>query len=129
VRADGIWHPRLAQLIAALGHGDTLVVADAGLPVPAGVETVDLVWSRGEPPLVPVLRGILAELVVEQATIADEAKDPELVEALERALCDVPLARTSHEALKAGCGTARAVVRTGEDTPYANVVLRAGVPF
>jgi D-ribose pyranase len=129
MRGNGLWHPRLVQLIAALGHTDTLVVADAGLPVPPGVETVDLVWSRRQPPLLPVLRAILTELVVEQATIADEATDPALLAELDGALDGIPIVRTGHEQLKLDCRTARAVVRTGEDTPYANVVLHAGVPF
>lgn len=129
MRADGLWHPRLVELIAELGHTDTLVVADAGLPVPPGVETIDLLWSRRQPPLLPVLDAILAELVVERVTIADEAKDAAWLDALEGALAQTPVMRTSHELLKASCRDARAVVRTGEDTPYANVVLHAGVPF
>ncbi len=129
MRSSGLWHPRLAQVIVALGHGDQLVVADPGLPVPAGVETIDLVWSRGEPGLLPVVRAILAELVVEHATIATELADEKLVRDLRDDLGDIPLARVSHEDLKAVSRGARAIVRTGEDTPYANIVLRAGVPF
>ncbi|TDE10685.1 D-ribose pyranase [Jiangella asiatica] len=129
MRADGLWHPRLVQVIAAMGHTDILVVADAGLPVPPGVEAIDLLWSRRWPPLLPVLRGIVAELVVERAIIAEEAKDPDLVGSIEHALTGLPIMRTSHKELKDTCRRARAVVRTGEDTPYANVVLHAGVPF
>jgi D-ribose pyranase len=129
MRDSGLWHPRLAQLIVALGHGDLLVVADPGLPVPPGVEVVDLVWSRGEPGFVPVLRAILGELVVEHATIADELSDAEILKALHADLGAVPLTRVPHEELKALTAKARVVVRTGEDTPYANAVLRAGVPF
>lgn len=129
MRRTGIWHPRLAQLIVALGHGDQVVIADPGLPVPAGVETIDLVWARGEPPLVPVLRAVVAELVVEQATVATELVDEKLLDDVTAQLGDVPLTRVTHEQLKAMTAAARVVVRTGEDTPYANVVLRAGVPF
>ena len=129
MRSSGLWHPRLAQVIVALGHGDQLVVADPGLPVPAGVETIDLVWSRGEPGLLPVVRAILAELVVEHATIATELSDEKLIRDLRDDLGGIPLVRASHEDLKAVSRGARAIVRTGEDTPYANIVLRAGVPF
>ncbi len=129
MRRDGVWHPRLAQVIAALGHGDLLVVADPGLPVPPGVEAIDLVFTRGEPALVPVLRVVAAELVVEAAHLADELTDEKLLTAIERSLGQVPVHRASHETLKSMTARATAVVRTGEDTPYANVVLRAGVPF
>ncbi len=129
MRDTGLWHPRLAHLVVALGHGDLLVVADAGLPVGPGVETVDLVWSRGEPGFVPVVRAIAAELVVEHATVATELTDEKLGRDLADALGATPVSRVSHEELKAMAAGARVVVRTGEDTPYANVVLRAGVAF
>lgn len=129
MRENGLWHPRLAELVTAMGHTDTLVLADAGLPVPNGVETIDLVWWRGQPPLIPVLEAIVGELVVERATIAEQAKDPAFLASLDRAIKDIPVLRTSHGDLKERCRDARAVVRTGEDTPYANVILHAGVPF
>lgn len=129
MRRSGLWHPRLAQLVVGLGHGDKLIVADPGLSVPVGVETVDLVWSRGEPAFIPVVRAILAELVVEHATVATELSDEKVIRDLSDELGAIPLTRVTHEDLKAAARTARAVVRTGEDTPYANIVLRAGVPF
>ena len=129
MRENGLWHPRLAELVTAMGHTDILVLADAGLPVPSGVETIDLVWRRGQPPLIPVLDAVLGELVVERATIADEAKDPVFLGSLDRTIKDIPVVRTSHAELKRRCRHARAVVRTGEDTPYANVILHAGVAF
>jgi D-ribose pyranase len=128
VRADGLWHPRLLSVIAAAGHGDLVVVADPGLPVPVGVEVVDLVWRRGEPRLLPVLDAVLGELVVERAEVAVELRDPELRQGLVDLLGE-PLATVSHDDLERLTGTARVVVRTGEVTPYANVVLHAGVPF
>ncbi|MFI0480082.1 D-ribose pyranase [Actinomadura sp. 9N215] len=129
MRPDGLWHPRLLEIVAAAGHGDLIVVADPGLPVPPGVEAVDLVWRSGEPRFLPVLRTVLAELVTEAATVAEEAADPELRRGLDAALAATPTARVPHARLKQLTSQARAVVRTGEATPYANVVLRAGVPF
>ncbi|TDD73532.1 D-ribose pyranase [Actinomadura rubrisoli] len=129
MRPGGLWHPRLLEILTAAGHTDLVVVADPGLPVPRGVETVDLVWRRGEPGLLPVLRAVLDEFVVEAAVIAEEAADPGLLAGLDRALAAAPVSRVPHERLKRMVAQARAVVRTGEATPYANVVLRAGVPF
>ncbi|MER7276936.1 D-ribose pyranase [Dactylosporangium sp. NPDC000244] len=129
MRRTGLWHPRLLAVVAAMGHGDLLVVADPGLPVPAGVEIIDLVVSRGEPGFLTVLRPVLGELVVEAATMAEELTDEKLAAAVREGLGDVPLELVGHEELKARTAHARAVVRTGEDTPYANIVLRAGVPF
>ncbi|WP_433512469.1 RbsD/FucU domain-containing protein [Nonomuraea sp. CA-143628] len=123
MRHDGLWHPRLLQILAAAGHTDLIVVADPGLPVPPGVETVDLVWRRGEPAFLPVLEAVLGELVVETAYVAEESPPGFLDGVLTRT------ERIPHTHLKQLTGRARAVVRTGEATPYANVVLQAGVPF
>ncbi|HEX6446083.1 MAG TPA: D-ribose pyranase [Streptosporangiales bacterium] len=128
MRTDGLWHAELVELLVSLRHTDTLVIADAGLPVPDGVRTVDLGWRRREPRVLPVLDAVLTELVVERATLADEADHRFVADVRER-LRGVAIERTAHETFKSRCADARAVVRTGEDTPYANVILHAGVPF
>ena len=53
MRRDGIWHPRLIEVLTGLGHTDLIVIADAGLPVAEGVERIDLLWGRGEPGFPP----------------------------------------------------------------------------
>ena len=98
-------HAELSQLIASFGHGDALVIADAGLPVPPGTRCVDLAVTRGVPSLAQVLDAVLSVMQVERAEFAQEAQ------------------------LKRHSAAARAVVRTGECTPYANVALYAGVVF
>jgi D-ribose pyranase len=128
MREAGLWHAELVGLIVSLRHHDTLVIADAGLPVPAHVPTVDLGWARGEPRLLPVLGAVAGELVIEAATVATEA-DERFVADTRAGLGGVPIDRVTHEEFKARCAGARAIVRTGEDLPYANVLLHAGVPF
>lgn len=117
MRREGLWHPRLLHVLAALGHTDRLVVADPGLPVPPAVETIDLVWRRGDPAFLPVLESILTELVVEHAVLAEEAHDPVLLAGTDRLLGHVPIDRVPHEEFKRLTASARAVVRTGEATP------------
>ena len=129
MRRDGLWHPRLIEVLTGLGHTDSIVVADAGLPVPVGVERIDLLWCRGEPGFLPVLRAVLAEGVFERATVATELTDPATVAGLASALGPIGRSAVPHPRLKELTGEARAVIRTGEATPYANVVLHAGVAF
>ncbi len=117
----------LSGLIAAMGHGDLLVIGDAGLPVPPGVRVIDLAVTRGVPGFFDVLDAVLAEMVVERAAWAAEAS-PDLAAQLTAR----PLGATqviAHDDLKAHSNHARAVVRTGEFTPYANVCLWSGVDF
>ncbi|MEL6913649.1 MAG: D-ribose pyranase [Pseudomonadota bacterium] len=124
MKSSGILNARLAGLIAGLGHTDSLVIADAGLPIPRGVEAVDLAVRLGVPGFWPVLDAVLAEMVVEAAFVAEEAGA--LMADFERRL---PVKTVSHEELKRMSAAARVVVRTGEGTPYANIVLQAGVAF
>lgn len=120
-------HAELSGLIAAMGHGDLLVIGDAGLPVPPGVRCIDLAVTRGVPGFFDALDAVLAELVVERSAWAREASG-DLAQALQtRALGQG--AAVSHEDFKVMTRQARAIVRTGEFTPYANVCLWSGVAF
>lgn len=120
----------LSAVVARMGHGDRLVICDAGLPIPDGVERIDLAVSPGVPTLVQVLAAVAAEMQVERVLLAQETlvggkSAPDWLPAeWAQNLAAVP-----HEEFKRQCATARAVVRTGECTPYANVMLVAGVTF
>ena len=120
-------HSELSGLIAALGHGDLLVIGDAGLPVPPGVRCIDLAVTRGVPRFFDVLDAVLSELVVERSAWANEAS-ADLGQALRSRTLGQPRLVT-HETFKAMTPDARAIVRTGEFTPYANVALWSGVAF
>ena len=52
----------LSRLVASLGHGDIVVIADAGLPVPKGVELIDLALTQGVPDVASTLRALLSEM-------------------------------------------------------------------
>ncbi|MDQ1900067.1 D-ribose pyranase [Paracoccus sp. WLY502] len=120
-------HSELSGLIAAMGHGDLLIIGDAGLPVPPGVRCIDLAVTRGVPRFFDVLDAVLAELVVERSAWAGEASAELDAELRARALGE---GRTlAHDAFKVLTRDARAIVRTGEFTPYANVALWSGVAF
>jgi D-ribose pyranase len=128
VKRSGIINAKLAGALAGLGHTDHVVVCDAGLPIPPGPEVVDLAFRFGVPSFETVLTGLLEELVVEGATAAEEVeRNPRSYELLAANLPDLGL--VPHEGLKRMVGGAKLVVRTGEATPYSNVILRCGVPF
>jgi D-ribose pyranase len=126
---SGVLNAQLARVLAELGHTRTIVVGDCGLPRPPGVETVDLAVTLGVPTFAQVLAVIAGELVVEAATMATEVREsnPAALD-LVRSLVGEP-AFVPHEEFKAACADAHAFVRTGEASPYANVILRSGVPF
>jgi len=127
----GLLNQPLSHLIAGMGHLDELCIADAGLPIPSGVARVDLAIVRNLPPFLDVVRAILAELRIEGAVIAEEMsqRSPDTEKALRAILGDTNVQAIPHEAFKARTRQSVAVVRTGEFTPYANVILIAGVVF
>lgn len=127
----GVINQPISSLIAGLGHLDTVVVADAGLPIPLETQRIDLALAQGIPSLVDTLRVLLAEMKVEKAIVAKEMAQvsPQVYEAVKGILGGVPIETVPHEELKDRTRFARAVIRTGEFTPYANVILVAGVVF
>jgi len=131
VKKTGILNQPISSVIAGLGHMDTLVIADAGLPIPPETQRIDLALTEGIPTFLDTLRVVLTEMQVEQAVVAEEMLEvsPKVYEAVKELLGDVPIEAVTHLIFKEQTRSARAVVRTGEFTPYANVILVAGVVF
>jgi D-ribose pyranase len=121
----------VSRVVASMGHTDALCIADAGLPISSRTERIDLAVKPGLPPFLDVLETVLEELVVERAVAAEEIRgaSPAILAGLQKLLGDVPLEFVPHEDFKTLANQGRAIVRTGECTPYANIILYSGVPF
>ncbi|AOE39574.1 D-ribose pyranase [Pantoea agglomerans] len=129
----------LSHVIARLGHTDTLTIADAGLPIPAGPQRIDLALTPGTPDFMQVVNAVALEMQVESALIAEEIKqhNPQLhsalvavLEALQQHQGNIiTISYTSHEQFKQQTQRSQAVIRSGECSPFANVILSAGVTF
>lgn len=127
MKKRGILNGPLSGALATLGHGDLIVVADCGLPLPLNAPIVDLALIPGTPAFTAVLDALLADLVVESALAAEECRGGPVEEWIHGRLPTVDY--IPHEQLKALTAAAKIIVRTGEATPYANIILRSGVPF
>jgi D-ribose pyranase len=114
-----------------MGHLDTIVVADAGLPIPTESNRIDLALKAGLPPFLETLQVVLDELQVEKAVIAEElmAVSAPLYLQVKALLGEIPIETVPHAKFKEKTHNARAIVRTGEFTPYANIILVSGVVF
>ncbi|WP_139709337.1 D-ribose pyranase [Aeromonas allosaccharophila] len=129
----------LSALVAQMGHTDEITVCDAGLPIPAGPERIDLALMAGTPSLATVLTALLTDLVVEKVIMASEIK--QISPAAHQALVDqleahataqgkpIAIEYCLHEEFKTRSRQSKAIVRSGEVTPYANIILCAGVAF
>jgi D-ribose pyranase len=139
VKRGTLLNAPVSSVIATLGHGDAICIGDAGLPVPKGVERIDLAVTRGMPPFLGTVEAVLSELCVERAVVATEFSSgtaglhAELLRHLSAhgslQSADILVENCPHEQFKALTANCRAIIRTGECTPYANVIFYAGVPF
>jgi D-ribose pyranase len=114
----------LSYTLVILDHLDTLVIVDAGLPISAEMVRIDLALTQGVP-------GADQTLKVKSVILAEEAKNcnhkfPADVQDL---LPGVRVEYVTHSEFKIRTTEARPVVRTGEISPYASVILVARVVF
>ncbi|EGU38581.1 D-ribose pyranase [Vibrio ichthyoenteri ATCC 700023] len=129
----------ISYLLATLGHTDEITICDAGLPIPDAVSRIDLALTHGVPSFIDTVRVILMESQIEGVVMAEEFAEtsPDLYQALmaeleaEQARCNKTfrIQYVSHEQFKLRTHESKAVIRTGECTPYANVIFQAGVVF
>lgn len=132
MRKTVLLNSMVSSVISEMGHTDMLTVGDCGLPIPEYVERIDLALKLGVPSFLETLDTILEELCVERIILAEEIKtaSPDMEKAiLARFGEKVKVDYIPHEDFKALTGKSRAIVRTGECTSYANIILVSGVTF
>ena len=129
MKKHGILNRELAGIFAKLGHTDQIVIADCGLPIPNGVTCIDLAYALGKPSFTEVLAAVLADVAVESSVCAHEITrhNTALWQHLEGLALNT--SQVSHEAFKQQTAHAKVIIRTGEATPYANIILQSGVIF
>ena len=134
-----ILNAQLSHAIATLGHTDMVTICDAGLPIPEFVGRIDLALTQGIPRFLDMLYATTSEMFVERAILAEEIKqkNPQILTALLEHLAEleniqgnnIPVEYISHDDFKKMSHESKAIVRSGECSPYANVILVSGVPF
>jgi len=133
MKKNGILNAPLSKVIAQLGHSDRLVICDCGLPIPIDSEVIDLALTKNIPRFIDTLKIIMEEFAVEKAVVAEEIveKNFGLLEEIESLIEGLPIEKVSHEKFKDLTREKGTIVfvRTGEATPYANIILTAGVTF
>lgn len=131
MKKHGILNAQLAGLIAGLGHKDLFLIGDAGLPIPAGVTIVDLALCGGVPTFEQTLDAVMEETVVEYYYLAEEIvqKNDRLLKYIKNTLPDIENSMVPHTQFKEMTKDVKFAIRTGEFTPFPNIILRAGVAF
>ncbi|ELR66942.1 Ribose ABC transport system, high affinity permease RbsD [Photobacterium marinum] len=139
MKKSALINSELSYVIATLGHTDEITICDAGLPIPNETQRIDLALIPGVPTFIETVKAVLGEMQIEGVIMAEEFMkvSPAHHEALiglireEEAQCgkSINLSYVSHEEFKIHTQNSKAVVRTGECTPYANVIFQSGVVF
>lgn len=131
MKKGALINSEIAYVISKMGHTDMLTICDSGLPIPQNTQRIDLALKKGIPSFLDTLDTVLEELKVEEIIIASQMEDisPKLYEEMLKRFKDIKIVKVEHEEFKNITKDSMAIVRTGEFTPYANVILKSGVVF
>lgn len=131
MKKNGILNSEISKLLSDLGHTDQITIGDAGLPVPDGVMKIDLALKLGTPSFIEVLEEVLKDMAVEKVILAEEIKvdNESQLDAIHQLVDANEVAFVSHEAFKKQSNQSKAIIRTGEATPFSNIILQSNVIF
>lgn len=135
MKKTGIINADISRVLSYMGHTDKIAVGDCGLPIPEETERIDLALRLGTPRFMEVLETVLDDMVIEKVVLAEEIKEnnPALLAEIQNLLKErelqVPVEFISHAQLKEETKSCRAVIRSGENTPYANIILQSACIF
>ncbi|SPC39351.1 D-ribose pyranase [Latilactobacillus fuchuensis] len=131
MRKTRVINSQISNIISDMGHFDTMSIGDAGMPVPVDTKKIDVSIENGVPSFMQVLENVLSELEVQKVYLAKEMIDqnPEQLANVKALIGDTPIEFIEHEQMKQDLSKAKAFVRTGEMTPYSNIILESGVVF
>ncbi|MBC8402034.1 MAG: D-ribose pyranase [Candidatus Marinimicrobia bacterium] len=123
----------LSALIAAMGHTDRLIICDSGLSIPHGAPKIDLALTANVPKFIDTLKTIMSELEVEEVIVAEEmvTQNKGIYDEMLTLLDETPVRMVPHLDFKIETQQNGNVsfVRTGEASPFANIILISGVTF
>lgn len=131
MKKTGLINSEISTVIAKMGHTDLLVIADSGLPIPDAVKRIDLALTKNVPGFIETLKVVLTELAVEEVIVAKEMPDksPQIYKSIVELFPNTKISLIAHEEFKVITKNAKACIRTGEYTPYSNIILKSGVTF
>lgn len=133
MKKRGILNSDISRVLSYMGHTDCIAIGDCGLPIPDEVERIDLALAFGEPTFMRTLEIVAGDMKVEKIVLAEEIKEqnPSVLGEIEEFFAgqDIEVEFVSHTELKKRTHDCKAVIRTGETTPYANIILQSGCIF
>ena len=133
MKRHGILNSDISRVLSYMGHTDCICISDCGLPIPDETERIDLAVKFGVPTFMDVLKEVGNDMKIEKIVLAEEIKEhnPQVLAEITEYFKgqDVEVEYVSHVGLKQMTRECKAVIRTGETTPYANIILQSGCIF
>ena len=126
---SGIINPDINHLLARIRHTNLLVISDRGFPYWPMIETVDISLIDGIPTVLQVFNAIRPNFDIAEIYMANEFKfenssavQKEFAEAAQ----GISVTFETHIDLKKRVPQAIGLIRTGDITQYANMILMSG---
>lgn len=133
MKRQGILNSDISRVLSYMGHTDCIAIGDCGLPIPDEVERIDLALAFGVPTFMDTLKVVKQDMEIEKIVLAEEIKtaNPKVLAEIEELFKgeDIEVEYVTHVELKKQTKDCKAVIRTGETTPYANIILQSGCIF
>lgn len=133
MKKNGILNSEISRVLSYMGHTDYIAIGDCGLPIPDETERIDLALAFGIPTFMQTLEIVAKDMKIEKIILAEEIKEnnPDILREIENLFsnCNIETEFVSHSQLKEKTKDCKAVIRTGETTPYANIILQSGCIF
>jgi D-ribose pyranase len=130
VNRNRLLNAQLSHAIASMGHGDLMIVCDAGFPIPPAAWRIDLAIVPDVPDLETVLAPIAQNLITERVAYADTlpVHNAPLLAKIRRLFAGADFEPIKHETiLSEMAAKAKVIVRTGAFDPWGNILLYSGV--
>lgn len=135
MKKSGVLNSDISRVLSYMGHTDCIAIGDCGLPIPEETQRIDLAVKLGSPGFIEVLKVVAEDMKIEKVILAEEIKEQnrEILEEIEALFKDSEtgfvMEFIPHKQLKRDTKSCKAVIRTGETTPYANIILQSGCIF
>ena len=133
MKRHGILNSDISRVLSYMGHKDRICIGDCGLPIPDETERIDLAVKFGVPTFMDVLKEVGDDMKIEKIVLAEEIKEnnPKVLAEINEYFAgkEIEVEFVSHVGLKEMTKECKAVIRTGETTPYANIILQSGCIF
>lgn len=131
MKINGILNSEISKVLSYMGHTDEICICDCGLSIPQNVKRIDLSLELAKPSFMEVLKSITKDMKIEKIILATEIEtfNNEILNQVKDLLKDISLEFVSHSEFKQRTQSSKCVIRTGEATPYANIILVSGVIF